>query len=171
MGLKGIARPFGAGQFDLRTWFFDPDQSLGVEISSRLKRTLVIMTGICECQSYLITDAHEWLESRNSPVNIAIIIAMNRDNEEIIISSYARQPRKYGCHSVRCLESISFRKAPGNTFQTTQLDGKTTPPFRIPFNLIFERAPNPPTEHDIVTSQAELQDFATSVWSTQAHGD
>ncbi|KAL2809614.1 hypothetical protein BJX63DRAFT_434993 [Aspergillus granulosus] len=145
--------------------------------SKNPKISFVVEVGLSESTPHLALDAHGWLETPSSSVNLVVTIAIRREHPEIILQQWELPTRRSNVVT-RSSPILAHRTAViklsriNNTTSVTgesYMNGTTTniTQMDLPFNKILNRPPNPPLERDFVISAQHLRDFAEDVWGMQ----
>lgn len=127
---------------------------------------LVIESGNSESLARLRMDARWWIEASKGRVSIVLCIKIDKKNQKMQIIKYIPHPTPQ-YPTTRNRPAVSAVEA-----ATIFIDHSVTPPrtqgapLMLEFQSLFDRAPSPPAESDIVFSAGSLESFAANVFSS-----
>lgn len=136
-----------------------PDWGLGPRGALPKRPTIVLEVAVSEPWPKLDNDARMWVDPNRGKCNLAVTIKVNRKKAEIMLDKWEWESTPPVAEAI-ITQHIVISKA-GDEVKVSEH------PFRIPFHLIFNRAPQPPRETDIVLEKHVLIDIAEWVWETQ----
>jgi hypothetical protein len=131
--------------------------------------SIVVEVGFSETLPKLREDAELWFSMSNNTVQIVILIAIHRTNNQIIFEKWTVQPtgRRATRHTPSQLpqaeQEITITRTPPNTFTITN----GAAPLVLEFNRLFLRQPVG-GEHDIRLTQMQLIGVARDVFRIMA---
>lgn len=155
MGLDHRVFNFDLTDIDVsETSIKQPDWGLAPREPSSKRPTIVLEVSVSEPWPKLDNDARMWVDPNRGKCNLALTIKVNRTKAEIILD-------KWEWLSIPVLTQHLVISKAGEEIKVSEH------PFRIPFHLIFNRAPQPPLETDIVLEQHVLIGIAEWGWEIQ----
>ncbi|KAI9375971.1 hypothetical protein BJX61DRAFT_24291 [Aspergillus egyptiacus] len=167
--------PFGSTTVTLGNWKKEAD-CCWAPGSTVERLSFVVEVGLSESARHLALDAHGWLETNASPVNLVVTIGIRREYPEIIFRRWELlhgpgTPTRSSTPSTSCTAFIKLSRIDSTTsvtgecyvngtlMNTTQLD--------LPFDKIVNRPPRQPLEKDLVIPEQKLRYFAERIWNVQ----
>ncbi|CAI7652285.1 unnamed protein product [Penicillium bialowiezense] len=137
----------------------------------------VVDVGFPESANQLALDAHGWLETETSPVNLALTITIHRETPDICFNLWELVPREHSAQTgspplqARRTASLKLCRVNGLTTVTGEScrNSITTASthLELPFDKIVGRSPNQPQERNLMISEQDLREFVEWIWTIQ----
>ncbi|PSS16744.1 hypothetical protein M430DRAFT_19716 [Amorphotheca resinae ATCC 22711] len=167
MGVLDEVSLLGSLEVQFGDFIKQPDGSWGPDIQPPRPKC-VLEIGASESANRLAIEAHGWLESRDTTVELVITIEINQDIPELVLRRWelipgqcARPPRAAPRSSASCVQSVTT----SYVNHLTTITGDLT----LPFDKIVGRPANPnrPLEQDFTITQDDLRLISQRVWKAQ----
>ncbi|CEJ59508.1 hypothetical protein PMG11_08132 [Penicillium brasilianum] len=176
MNLLQHIDPLGSTTIPVGNWKKEADCSWG-PASVNTGPSFVVEVGLSESTRHLALDAHGWLETPSSSVQLAVTINITRTNPEIVLRRWELTPRRYSVRtrsspsSAQCTALIKISRTNNATSVTGEFyvngTATATRQLNLPFAKITGRNPQPPLERDFVIPEQALENFAEGIWRRQ----
>jgi hypothetical protein len=167
MGLLDEVSLLGSLEVQFGDFIKQPDGSWGPDIQYPRPKC-VLEIGASESANRLAIEAHGWLESRDTTVELVITIEINQDIPELVLRRWelipgqcARPTQAAPRSSASCVQTVT----------TSYLNHLTTitGDLILPFDKIVGQPANPnrPLEQDFTITQDDLRLTSQRVWKAQ----
>lgn len=162
MGLKNAIYPYAGVKLHINGLAKVPDGGWGPRRpppGSPRRPTVALEVALSESEVKLRGDVDMWLNPAMGNANIAIAVKLSRRRPFITVDKWERdqttgQPQRSQRIEIRESESGDEVRVTGS-------------PLTIPFDLLFLRNPDTPSEVDLTIGEAALQEMARLAWEVQ----